>query len=206
MNVKTLVQIFLFLLILGIFYTFYFVYFKEDDSQLNQNQIETNKLETVKDDSTKLENTVVDEKNSNIIEKIEYKSTDRKGNEYKLEAKIGEINIKNKNIIKLKIVSANIFLVEKEPIKIFSDFAIYNTENHDTKFYDNVKIEFEDNIIVSDNFDLFIEENKAKIYNNVTFNSNISKIISDTVNIDLLTGNINVDMYNKTNKVNFLKK
>ena len=97
-------------------------------------------------------------------------------------------------------------LVEKEPINIYSKFAIYNSKNSDTKFYEEVKIQFEDNQINSDNFDLFIKENIAKIYDNVQFNNNLSKINADIINIDLLSGNINVDMYNESNKVIFLKK
>ena len=67
-------------------------------------------------------------------------------------------------------------LIEKDPIYINSKFAIYNTENSDTKFFDEVLIQFEDNQIDSDNFDLFINENIAKIYNNVFFNNNLTKI------------------------------
>ena len=97
-------------------------------------------------------------------------------------------------------------LVQKEPINISSKFAIYNTENSDTKFYEEVKIQFENNQINSGHFDLFINENIAKIYDNVIFDNNLSKINADIINIDLESGNINVDMFNKSNKVRFLKK
>ena len=97
-------------------------------------------------------------------------------------------------------------LVQKEPINISSKFDIYNTENSDTKFYEEVKIQFENNQINSGHFDLFINENIAKIYDNVIFDNNLSKINADIINIDLESGNINVDMFNKSNKVRFLKK
>ena len=206
MNLKSVVQIVLFLLILAIFYSFYFIYFKKDVSKLNitvENQVNKDEIKLIQEDKSEgLDN----ENDSNIIKNIEYKSLDRKGNEYILKASIGEINIKNKNIIKLNKVTGKIMLIGKEPINIYSDFAIYNTKNYDTKFFDNVKIKFENKSIYSNNFDLFIRNDIAKIYNDVTFDSQLSTINADIVNIDLLSGNINVDMFDKSNKVKFLKK
>ena len=206
MNIKTAVQLILFTIILGIFYVFYFVYFKKNVSEINKiTKEETIKSEIIitKEDSPKDLN---NQNESNIIKNIEYKSTDRSGNDYILRAKIGEIDIKNKNIIRLSGVFGKIMLVQKEPININSKFAIYNTENSDTKFYEEVKIQFENNQINSGHFDLFINENIAKIYDNVIFDNNLSKINADIINIDLESGNINVDMFNKSNKVRFLKK
>ena len=206
MNIKTAVQLILFTIILGIFYVFYFVYFKKNVSEINKiTKEETIKSEIIitKEDSPKDLN---NQNESNIIKNIEYKSTDRSGNDYILRARIGEIDIKNKNIIRLNGVSGKIVLVQKEPINISSKFAIYNTENSDTKFYEEVKIQFENNQINSGHFDLFINENIAKIYDNVIFDNNLSKINADIINIDLESGNINVDMFNKSNKVRFLKK
>ena len=206
MNIKTAVQLILFTIILGIFYVFYFVYFKKNFPEVSKTTIEEsvkNEIILTKEDSPKNLN---NQNESNIIKNIEYKSTDRSGNDYILRAKIGEIDIENKNIIRLNGVSGKIMLVQKEPIKINSKFAIYNTENSDTKFYEEVKIQFENNQINSGHFDLFINENIAKIYDNVSFDNNLSKINADIINIDLVSGNINVDMYNKSNKVRFLKK
>ena len=206
MSIKTLVQLILFTIILGIFYVFYFIYFKKNVSEINQSTKENivkNELSLVQEEKEEVLN---NQNESNIIKNIEYKSSDKSGNDYILRAKIGEIDIQNKNIIRLNEVSGKIMLVEKEPININSKFAIYNSKNSDTKFYEEVKIQFEDNQINSDNFDLFIKENIAKIYDNVQFNNNLSKINADIINIDLLSGNINVDMYNESNKVIFLKK
>ena len=206
MSIKTLVQLILFTIILGIFYVFYFIYFKKNVSEINQSTKENivkNELSLAQEEKEEVLN---NQNESNIIKNIEYKSSDKSGNDYILRAKIGEIDIQNKNIIRLNEVSGKIMLVEKEPINIYSKFAIYNSKNSDTKFYEEVKIQFEDNQINSDNFDLFINENIAKIYDNVQFNNNLSKINADIINIDLLSGNINVDMYNESNKVIFLKK
>ncbi len=206
MSIKTLVQLILSILIVIIFYVFYFVYFKQNTSEINtinsEEKVKNEIILTKKDAQKDLDN----KNESNIIKNIEYKSTDRSGNDYILKAKIGEIDIENKNIIKLNGVSGKIMLVEEDPINIYSKFAIYNTENSDTKFFGEVKIQFENNQINSGHFDLFMDKNIAKIYDNVSFNNNFSKMNADIINIDLVTGNINVDMYNKSNKIRFLKK
>ena len=206
MNLKTVVQIMLLLVIITIFYSFYLVYFKKDDSNLNtavEKEANKNEIKLIQENESE---DLVNKNDSNIIKNIEYKSLDRKGNEYILKASIGEIDIKNKNIIKLNKVTGKIILIGKEPIYIYSNFAIYDSKNYDTKFFDNVKIKFENNNIYSNNFDLFIRKDIARIYNNVILNNNLSKINADVVNIDLLSGNINVDMFDKSNKVKFLKK
>ena len=206
MNIKTIVQIVLLLLILVIFYSFYLIYFKKNASELNnsvEKEVNKNEIKLIQETKPK---DLVSKNNSNIIKDIEYKSSDRKGNEYTLKALVGEVDIENKNIIKLKNVTGKIMLIGKDPINIYSNFAVYNTENYDTKFYDDVKIKFENNSIYSNNFDLFIRKDIAKIYNNVILDNNLSKINADVVNIDLLSGNINVDMFDKSNKVKFLKK
>ncbi len=206
MNIKTVVQIILLLVIVGIFYSFYLIYFKNNVSELNESvekEVSKNEIKLIQEKKPKISE---NENNSNIIKDIEYKSSDRKGNEYILKALVGEVDIENKNIIKLKNVTGNILLIGKDPINIYSNFAIYNTENYDTKFFDDVRIKFENNNIYSNNFDLFIRNDIAKIYNDVTFDSQLSTINADIVNIDLLSGNINVDMFDKSNKVKFLKK
>jgi len=207
MNVKIIVQIILSILILVIFYLFYSTYFKNNDSDTNkiiQEQNAKRESKLVRKDAS--DNLVKKEESSNLIENIEYKSSDRKGNQYILTAKTGETNIDNKNIMKLQSVNGKIILVGRKPIFIYSNHADYNTENYDTKFYDNVEIQFEDNKVKSNNFDLFIKDNIAKIYNNVQFDNIVSKLNADIINIDLLEGNINVDMFDKSNKVKWLKK
>ena len=208
MRIKTVVQIILLVLILAIFYLFYFFYFKKnnpDISTINENDII--KIEEAQTENE--EQDILDKKqetSTNIIKNIEYKSSDRGGNEYILKAEIGKIDLDNKNIITLNKVTGSIMLLDKNTINIYSNLAIYNTENSDTKFFDKVKIQYEDNIINSEKFDLYIDKNTAKIYDNVVFDNNLTKVNADIINIDLMTGNIVVDMYDKSNKVNFLKK
>ncbi len=60
------------------------------------------------------------EYNSNIINDVNYVTRDLKGNEYKINAEIGEIDISNSNIIFLTNVSGLINLTNSNSITITS--------------------------------------------------------------------------------------
>ena len=81
---------------------------------------------------------------SNIIENVEYLSSDASGNEYIIKAKEGEIDIENNNIIFLKNVSAIIKLNNSKEILIYANFGKYNINNFDTIFSKNVIINYSD--------------------------------------------------------------
>ena len=56
---------------------------------------------------------------------------------------------------------------KRDAIFIVSDFALYNTSNLNSKFYQNVIINYQDKEISCKNFDINMETNKAIAYNNV---------------------------------------
>ena len=89
---------------------------------------------------------------------------------------------------------------------IFSNFAEFNKTNYDTKFYENVKVDYDNNNIISENVDIFFQNNKAMIYNNVKYKSLYSELDADVINFDLMTGNIKINMYDKENNVQIKRK
>ena len=91
--------------------------------------------------------TKIDEKtlyNSNIIENVNYSTKDAKGNEYIINAKKGEIDYSNSNILYLTKLSAVIKLNDTNTVTIISDYGKYNTDNFDTIFSKNVIINYLD--------------------------------------------------------------
>ena len=88
--------------------------------------------------------TEISKENSNIIKDIKYLSEDNLGNTYKINAKTGEINNDNPDIILLKNVIARISIVNSDDIFIYADFAKYNNKNYNTNFYENIKVEYID--------------------------------------------------------------
>ena len=71
----------------------------------------------------------------NLIENLKYLSTDKEGNEYKIEAKKGNIDKDNPDIIYLENVIAIILLKNSEYISIKSNFAKYNSKNFNIKLF-----------------------------------------------------------------------
>ena len=63
---------------------------------------------------------------SNLIKEVNYVSKDSKGNEYIIDAEIGEIDINNPDVIYLTNVKALINLKNSEKIIIKSDYGKYN--------------------------------------------------------------------------------
>ena len=114
---------------------------------------------------------IVEEKysSSNVMKNVNYVSTDANGNEYNINASIGEIDIVNSDIIYLKGVKALIKLNNSNNIIITSDFGKYNVNNFNTIFSKNVIITYLQNKITAEYLDLSIERNSMIISRNVVF-------------------------------------
>ena len=155
------------------------------------------------------ENLVIKEDNlnlDNVMENLEYKSSDKSGNNYIIKAKKGKINLEKENLLILEDVYGEIKLVGKSTIYIYSNFAQYNRNNFDTRFYQNVLVNFEDKRFNCDNLDLFFKDNFGSMYNNIVFVDENTQINADQVNMDLLNGDINIKMFEEEKKIKILKK
>ena len=196
--------ILLIILFFILWYIFYF-YLREDSKivELSNNGIENNAIYLNSNEETEKENS---ESHREITENLVYKSKDAKGNTYLLESKFGKTDIENKNIILLDQVTAKISLKGKPEISIKADNAEYDYDNLNTKFFKNVKIKYSSNIITSDNLDLIFNKNIANMYNNVFFKNDTSNAKADLINMNFLTGNINIKMYEESKKIEINKK
>ena len=155
------------------------------------------------------ENLVIEEDNlnfDNVMENLEYKSSDKSGNNYIIKAKKGKINLEKENLLILEDVYGEIKLVGKSTIYIYSNFAQYNRNNFDTRFYQNVLVNFEDKRFNCDNLDLFFKDNFGSMYNNIVFVDENTQINADQVNMNLLNGDINIKMFEEEKKIKILKK
>ena len=143
-----------------------------------------------------------------LIEDLKYLSTDKEGNEYKIEAKKGNIDKNNPDIIYLENVKAIILLQNSENISIKSNFAKYNTKNFDTLFNDSVVVDYGEHVLNSNFLDLSFENNLVSIYDNVRYLSGISSLKADKAEIDILSKKTKIFMEDPKKKVqiNSLKK
>ena len=170
-----------------IFFLIYSKYFKKEEIEKQVT------LEIKEEDFT----------NSNQIKDIKYSSKDLKGNEYILLAKEGEIDLNDNDVIFLKGVTAYIKMIKNnEVITIISNYGKYNTINYDTIFSDNVKINYLDNKIISDYLDFSMMKNMLIISKNVVY-TNLENILkADVIELDTITKDTKIFMYNSNEKVN----
>ena len=199
MNTKTLIQLFIFFII--VLFLFFFI---RNTFYLNRNQIteiSESEPEIFEETSENL-----NEEKKNFIQNLSYSTIDSEGNQFSLNAETGEESPEDPNILILNNVIGKIQLKDKSEIIIKSDYATYNSNSFDTEFYENVLGLYEEKKFNSDNLDLLFKNNKAIIYNNIKYFDN--KIIStaDEIEFDFIKGDINIKMFDKKEKVKILKK
>ena len=129
----------------------------------------------------------------NLVKDVEYTSIDQKGNKFYLLANSAKSNKNNIDILDLNNVRGKILSDTRETIYILSDFAQYNSVNLNSKFYENVIINYQDKEIKCSNFDINMETNKAIAYNNVIITDPKSTMKAGIVEFDLKTKNININ-------------
>ena len=139
---------------------------------------------------------------SNIIENVNYKANDSRGNEYTINALTGEIDIKNNDIIFLTDVKALIKLDNSENIEITSKFGKYNISNNDTIFSRNVLIKYLENRINSEYLDFSIIRDTMIVTKNVVYTNNTNVMRADVIEMNLSSKNIKIFMHLNEKKVN----
>ena len=204
MKNKSLIQLFLTIVSLVSIYLVYSSFFKKNI------YVQENKSSIVKSENDKinLENTVEEdiETEKNIISNLKYVSFDTMGNKYLINSKSAEVNAENEELIKLIDVTAVIYLKERSPIYIESDYAIHNKNVFDTKFYDNVNIRHDKIKISSGNLDLIYNSNLVSLYNITEIYDDNTQLIADKIDFDILTKNVSINMYKKNQKVKIIYK
>lgn len=137
----------------------------------------------------------------NVIEKIQYTTSDNNGNKYEFFAKSGKTNIENNNILDLTDVDGLITTIDNQKIFITSNFAKYNSQNQNSKFFEKVEVLYQDRIIKCNNLDIDMKNNIAIAYNNVVVYDDNSLMKAGKVTINTLTKEMIIDP-SKSEKIN----
>ena len=137
----------------------------------------------------------------NIVKDIEYLTTDKNGNKYKILATSGRTNSDNKNILDLDNVKGIITSNKRSTVYIVSDFAEYNAYKLNSSFYQNVVVNYEDKEITCDYFDVDMKTNIAKAYNNVVVKDPKSIMKAGKIILNIETKVININPDNDKKKV-----
>ena len=199
MERKTLIQIFLFLILILITYlTFNFYYIKKVSTDLE---------EVGNSKSNNSKSTLV---GKDVIQDIKYSSNNNKGDIYEILADFGESDIENGELMFLTNVTGKVIFQNKSSIILTSNFANFNTKTFETTFINDVVVVRDEETITGDELYLVLdkeegneekEENFIKISRNVIYKKPGYNLKADILEVDLITKNIKIYMLGKNKKI-----
>ena len=192
MRLSSLFQILIIFLIFASITFVYLKFFKK------QNFVEVENKEVIEREISALKE-MEDEKS--LIINLEYKSFDAQGNKYIIKSKSAKKTNEKNEILELEDVSAIIYLKGKSPIYILSDFAIYDKQTLNTKFFNNVEINHDDINVEPENLDLLYEDKFVSLYNITKAKNDNLELIADKIDYNLLTKDLSINMYSSNNKI-----
>ena len=192
---KILIQFLLLIILFTIIFSTFFLYFNKKEN------LKISNLPIVEE-----KDSLIDDKTGTLIKDINYSFSDSSGNYYELLSGFGIVDINNSDKIFMTNVVATIYLVDSSPVKITSKHANYNKINHETSFFENVKVTHLIHKATSENLDISFKNNIASMYNNIVYNKPGTKLKADRLEIDLITKNSKIFMDNKTEKIKIIDK
>ena len=192
---KIFIQFLLLITIFIIVFSTFFLYFNKKE------KLKASNLPIIKEKES-----LIDDETGTLIKDINYSFYDSAGNYYELLSEIGKVDMDNPDKIFMTDVVATIYLVDSSPVKITSKHANYNKINHETSFFENVKVTHLIHKATSENLDISFNDNLASMYNNIVYNKPGTNLKADRLEIDLITKNSKIFMDNKTEKIKIIDK
>ena len=190
---KKVIKLILFLLLIIISIIFYKIYLSE------------NTKSKIKVDIPEEEQVANPE--NNLIKNLKYEVKLNKNNQYAITSDLSEITYENgEEVVKMQKVIAILLNQKNIPLIITSELATYNNFNYNTKFSQNVRVEYLNNIILSDKLEFDYNNSLITIYENVEYDGIQGNIIADNIKIDLFTKKIEIYMSNINNNVEVTTK
>ena len=191
---KKLIQLSIFLILILLSFLFYSNFLKDSKvPDLGESELK--------------ENSSLLESENNLIKNLEYNVTFDNSNKYTITADLSELKYENDiEIVQMQYVTAIFNDKDGIPIIITSKNAIYNNSNYNTEFYDNVKVIYLNNVLLSQKLDVNFNENIIKIYENVVYEGLQGIIKADNVELNLITKNMEIFMQNNNEKVQISTK
>ena len=165
----------------------------------SNNEINSDLLNKKIGENNVLDKTINDREITNLTKEIEYITSNKNGDIFKIQAKYGKSNLKNSNVLDLEEVNGEILSDVRSTIYLSSKYANYNYTNQNSKFFTNVIIEYDDKTITCDKLDLIISENTAIAYSNVIIRDDKSIMKAQIITLDIITKDININSDDKIN-------
>ena len=93
-------------------------------------------------------------------------------------------------------VKARIILLDNSVIYIKSLKAEYNNLNYDTKFQEDIELNFLNHNFFCNNLNIFFKNNLLEAYNDLTYKNLDMIMLADKVEVDLLTKDSKIFSFN----------
>ncbi|MBC8304617.1 MAG: LPS export ABC transporter periplasmic protein LptC, partial [Pelagibacterales bacterium] len=126
---KIFIQLLLLIILFTIVFSTFFLYFNKKENLKISNLPIVEEKESLIDDGT-----------GTLIKDINYSFFDSSGNYYEFLSEVGKVDINNSDKIFMTNVVATIYFIDSSPVTITSKYANYNKINHETSFFENVKV------------------------------------------------------------------
>jgi LPS export ABC transporter protein LptC len=179
---KKIIQLLIFVIVLISIFIFYKLYFYDEVS------IKLKKTSQIEEASS-------DKINNNTIENLKYNINLNEENSYSISSVSSEIKYVNNNeVVYMTKVEAIFLGKDKQPVKIISDFAVYNKLDNQTFFEKNVIIRYQSHSIFSDKMLINLKNNIANIYESVRYEGPNIQLKADQINLNLITKKIDIYM------------
>ena len=192
---KIFIQLLLLIILFTIVFSTFFLYFNKKEN------LKISNLPIVEE-----KDSLIDDKTGTLIKDISYSFSDSAGNYYELLSEVGKVDMSNSDNVFMTNVVAILYLADSSPVKITSKYANYNNANHETSFFENVKMTHLIHKATSENLDISFNDNLASMYNNIVYNKPGTNLKADRLEIDLITKNSKIFMNNKTEKIKIIDK
>ena len=181
MSKKTSLQVVMILIIIIISLLFYTKYFTKNFKDIKETPV----IEKIDENQNST---------STYINDINYVSTDLRGNEYQITAKLAEIKVENSDLMFLTDVIAFVFIKDKDTVKITSNFGKYNTKNYDTIFSENVIVIYPGHKITGEYLDFSFLTDLGIFTTNVIYTGEKTKLFADKMEMNLTTKDTKIFM------------
>ena len=150
--------------------------------------------ETVKDDMIKT--AMIDSKERNTFENVEYKGLFDSGKQYTVKAEKAYILVKKPDVVYMTVMHVTLTMDDGRIVTITSDNGSYDKVTYDCFFENNVKAIDGKTTILSENIDLLATDDSATVYNNVLLTNNEGSLRADKIYYDFETKNYQISMFN----------
>jgi hypothetical protein len=162
---------------------------------------------TVEKKISNIEKRINENSSNHQIKNLKYENNLNDNNKFVITSEQSEIiSVDQNEIVSMKKVNAIFHDNEGNFLTVTSDEALYNNFNFETKFKNNVKINFLDYEIVSNNMNIDFQNNLIKIFSSVKFSSNKGFGETDNLIVNLMTKEIELFMNSENKDVMIFKK